>query len=100
DGSTQPLDFPASQFLAGTPDGWVRKQGNRLLYDRLDGATVTTTELGEYAGAIRVLHAPPLGAHGGSAFVTVPPPEPVTCDGFVESRLVVGHLGRVLPGPA
>ena len=99
-GETLAVDFPASQFLAGTPDGWVRKQGDVLTHYQVEDGAIVTTELGEYTGSLALVQRPPLGESGGSSFPTVPPPEPVTCEGFLPSRLQVGHLGRVLPGPA
>lgn len=98
-GETLALDFPASQFLAGTPDGWVGKASGVLTHYRIEDGEIVARELGTYTGSLTLAQGPALGADA-SDFPTVPPPEPVTCPGFMPSRLQVGHLGRVLPGPA
>lgn len=98
-GATQPTDFAYGHFVSATPDGWLVRQSGQLTHHQLQGSTITTTDLGEMSGALRVLQQTSSAATPAT-FTTAAPPEPVTCPGFVASRLLAGHLGRVTPGPA
>ena len=100
DGSLIEVAFPFTQFLAGTPDGWLGKAGGVVTHYQIVDGDIVSAELGEFSGSLALVQAAPLGAESASAFATFSPPEPVTCPGFVASRMQVGHLGRVLPGPA
>jgi hypothetical protein len=94
------------RFLAGTPDGWlmtgISPEGDIKLYDYAENAdgTITTTEAGGFAGPVWLVEAPPLGASASGRFPAVPIPEPVTCPGFLPSRLRPNRPGRVVPGDA
>jgi hypothetical protein len=98
-GERQPTDFAFGHFLSATPDGWLTRQNGQLAHYRLQGSTVTRTSLGELTAALKVLQQPQ-ATETAATFTTDAPPEAVTCPGFMESRLLAGHLGRVLPGPA
>lgn len=100
DGEAQRVDFGAHAFIAGTPDGWLTSENGELVHYTLTDGTVERATLDELSGNLIVMAEPALGSTGGAAFPTVPPPEPVTCEGFIESRLLPGHRARVRPGPA
>jgi hypothetical protein len=100
DAAPQPINFGDANFVAGTPDGWLTVEDDALWHYTLDGGTIEREDMGAFNGRVTILAATPLGATAYDRFPTVPPPEPVTCDGFMESRLVPGHIARVLPGAA
>jgi hypothetical protein len=100
EGEPQPIEFSAANFLVGTPDGWLTLEDSTLVHYALGDGVVTRQPFDSVAGSVTVLFATPLGSAGGASFPTVPPPARVTCEGSVESRLVAGHRGQVVPGPA
>ncbi len=96
----QPVDFSADEFLAATPDGWMTLEDGALTRYQISTDEVEREPMDPLSGRVQVLSVTPLGATASAGFAPVPPPEPIVCEGFVESRLVAGHIGRVVPGPA
>jgi len=99
--SPQPQLFWIQDYLAATPGGWlVREQESLVHFIVGEDSSVTQQALGDFPGGLSVVRATPLGTTADAEFLSVLPPQSITCPGFVASQLTVGGEGVVTPGAA
>ncbi|MBN1201818.1 MAG: SH3 domain-containing protein [Anaerolineae bacterium] len=90
-------------FLVGTPDGWlgIDHEADTLIHNQiLSDGSLTSTVIGNVAGGgVWVIDSNfELGQTANGSFPVVSPPTPVTCPGFMVSRLAKHSIARVTPG--
>jgi hypothetical protein len=98
-GQFQVNTLPQPDWVLGTPDGWLVAKGGAIQHFIYQNEQVTSRSLATLTGPLQILEKPRLGdgvTPGMS--VTVPPPQAVTCPGFLPSRLRVGRMAQVTPG--
>jgi hypothetical protein len=99
DGSMIPAPDPNGYIVTGTPDGWISVSDQVVSYHRLtEAGTIETTTLLDQVFPVVAGTNFVLGANAQGIFPVVLPPEPVTCPGFMPSRLVGNSVARVTPG--